>query len=339
MKTGTILNMDMASLGRQLQQWGRWWLDEMSGMLPVSMQSQKRPFIGTVVDALPDNSFRVGNEQLSGNANRKRPATILLDEARLLVRDMSLPAMRPAELRKLVALNIDRLMPFPADSVYMDVSKRGLVDDKGQASARIAAIPKVELAAIYDAALAHDLVPRAIGVSDESGKRLEFDFLPEMLAASGAQTVSGARRWWILVAVLFLANIGVLIWKDVRRVSALERLVEAQQPLVNASRKLALKLTDEDRLRAELIEARRKNNALTALAFVTRIVPSDAWAERYSWNSEVLRISGYKSAQTDVLGALRKSGSFATVRATTSDVATESATGQPFDVTAEWKPQ
>lgn len=339
MKTGTILDMDMASLGQQLQRWGRWWVDEMAGMMPTAFQRKAPPLAGAIVSIDSKNDFSIDGEPLAGNAKRRRPATILLDEQRVLTRDIALPSLRRTELRKLVTLDLDRLMPFSSEQAYADVSAHGDAGEGGKSMTRIAVIQKADLRAIHDAALAEGLAPRAIGIASTGGKSLEFDFLPALIEESGSGVRSGARNWWVLVALLFVVNVGVMVWKDMHRVSGLQSLVDTQQPLVNASRKVAARLNDEDRLRRELFDARRKGNPLAALAFVTRTMPPGAWVQRYSWNSQALRISGYKSAEADVLGALRKSGAFASVRSSTSDVATEAAAGQPFDVTAEWRPK
>ena len=338
MKTGTFLDLDMASIGGLVRDGMRWWLDELSSLVPTLWQRRERPMQGLIVYADTGGGLIADGEPLYADANGSRAATILLPEKQVLVRDVTLPALRPADLQKLVALDLDRLMPFPAGSAYCDVSSAITeTSAEGTRGARIAALPKSQLIGWYQTAIEHGLAPRAIGIAHESGKSIEFDFLPALVADGEAIKNSGVQRWWILVGLLFFANVGLMVWKDVQSVSRLQALVDVQQPLVAASRKLNLRLTSEDTMRSELIETRRRDNALAALAFVTRSMPAGAWVQRYSWNGEVLRISGYKQDKVDVLNALRKTGAFASVRASTSDVAAESATGQPFDITAEWK--
>ena len=340
MKTGTFLDLDMASIGGLLRGGVRWWLDELAALVPARWQRRERPMQGLIVHADSDGGLIADGEPLYADANGSRAATVLLPEKQVLVRDVVLPALRAADLQKLVALDLDRLMPFPAGSAYCDVSSAITPTSvECTTEARIAALPKAQLLSWYQTALDHGLAPRAIGIASNDGKTIEFDFLPALIADGEAVKNSGAQPWWILVGLLFVANIGLMVWKDVQSVSRVQELVDTQQPLVAASRKLSLRLTGEDKVRGELIETRRSDNALAALAFVTRSMPAGAWVQRYSWNGEVLRISGYKQDKVDVLNALRKTGAFASVRASTSDVAAESATGQPFDITAEWKSQ
>jgi hypothetical protein len=337
MKTGTFLDMDMAQLRGSLGGLYRWWVDELAAMVPPKWRGRdRRRLAGLCAYAGAGGGFSVDGEALALGAAKVLPATIVLAPNRALFRTVTLPALRRADLRKLVTLDLDRLMPFPPGTAFADVITTGLKREDGRVDARIAAIPQNELVAVYQNALEHGLAPRAIGIADSEGDALEFDFLPALITGGYAAPLKGARGWWALVALLFVANIGVMVWKDARRNAELRALVEAQQPLVNAARKIGQRMTGEDQTRAELLQARRNGDALATLALVTRAVPAGAWVQRYSATSEGLRISGYKQPAVDVLGALRKTGAFASVRATTADIAGESATGQPFDITAAW---
>jgi hypothetical protein len=337
MKTGTALDMDMTQLGRSLGELYRWWTDELSSMIPARLRSQRvQRIAGLCAIADSNGGFSVDGETITADPAKAKPATILLPSGRVLLNNVPLPPLRRVDLRKLVALDLDRLMPFPPGTACADVAADAVPRTDGRIDARIAALPRNHLIAIYASARDHGLAPRAIGVASDSGDRLDFDFLPALVAEGLAPQPRGARGWWALVILLFAANLGTMVWKDVYRTAALADLVEAQQPLVAAARSLGQKLSSEDRTRAELIAARRAGNALATMAFVTRTLPAGAWVQRYNANAEMLRIAGYKQPDVDVLGALRKSGAFASVRATTSDVAAESTTGQPFDITAEW---
>jgi hypothetical protein len=342
MKTGTLLDADMTTLVRAFKEGARWWVDELNAMLPGWARRERKAISGLVVTYGADGNLRLEGEPLAlGRADpgkAPRPATILIPDSLCLIRQVALPAMRRGDMRKLVMLDLDRLMPFALDSAYADVAPTGLISADGKADAAIAALPKAQVKAIYAAANEAGLAPRAIGIADDGDASLRFDFLPG-LAEDGlaAQTRSGAAFWWWLLAALFTLNVGALIFRDVQSVSQLAALVESQQPTANAARRLAQRIAGEEGLRAELLARRERDNALAAMAFVTRIVPSGVWIQRYSWNGETLRLSGYKQGNVDVVAALRKSGSFASVRASTSDVAAESTTGQPFDVTAEWR--
>lgn len=342
MKTGTLLDADMATLGRQLANATTWWLGELSAMLPGATKGKKKKISGPVVNYGLDGVLRREGvlSPLRANPGGRTPrgATILLPESYCLIRNVTLPAMRQADLGKLVTLDLDRLMPFAPDTAYADATVTDIPAADGKVDVAIAALPKSKIREIYAQSLEAGLVPRGLGIADETGAALRFDFLPG-LAAEGAATriASGAGFWWGLVAALFALNCAALIFRDVDRVSQLAALVELQKPSANAARRLAKRIADDTATRTELLARRKQDNALAALAFVTRKVPNAAWIQRYSWTGETLRLAGYKQANVDVVAALRKSGAFSAVRASTSDIAAESATGQPFDVSADWQ--
>lgn len=341
MKTGTLLDADMTTLARLLSDGARWWVNELNAMLPGWAQRERKPISGLVAHYGADGQLRLEGESLplssADQAGAARGATILIPDKLSLVRTVALPVMGRADLRKLVMLDLDRLMPFAADTAYADVAPTGTVSVDGKAEVAIAALPKSQIAAIHTLATEAGLVPRAIGIAD-SDNRLRFDFLPGLVADGQAvATRSGVAFWWWLLAALFAINVAALVFRDMRSVSQLAALVESQQPAANAARRLARNIAGEEGVRAELLARRKRDNALAALAFVTRAVPPGVWIQRYSWNGATLRLSGYKQSNVDVVAVLRKSGVFDSVRASASDVAAESTTGQPFDITAEWR--
>ena len=331
MKTGSFLDMDMTTLSQRLGEAYRWWIGELSAMLPVRFRSRGRRLSGPVAEYGTDGDYVLDGDLVSADdAAAPSSATLLIPSSLCLIRPVALPALRQTDLRKLVALDLDRLMPFAADTAYADVA----TDVDG--ATRVAALPKALAQEIYHGAVAHGISPTALGVAREDDGVLEFDFLP-MLRADGSvpAAANGRHLWWTLVALLFLANVAVLIFKDVQSVSRVSALVDAQAPSALAARKLALRVAREDALRASLLRQRAADDPLSILAFASRVVPEGAWVQRLAWTGDTLRLAGYKQANVDMLSAVRKSGRFATVRASTSDVSAESTTGQPFDVTAE----
>ena len=331
MKTGSFLDMDMTTLSQRLGEGYRWWIGELSAMLPVRFRSRGRRLSGPVAEYNPDGGYLLDGDVVSSlETTATTSATLLIPSSLCLIRSVALPALRQADLRKLVALDLDRLMPFAADTAYADVA----TDVDG--ATRVAALPKTLAQEIYHGAVARGITPILLGVSSEDGGALDFDFL-SMLRADGIApaAANGRRFWWTLVALLFLANVAVLILRDVQSVSRMSALVDAQASSALAARKLALRVAQEDALRASLLQQRAAGDPLSILAFASRAVPEGAWVQRLAWTGDTLRLAGYKHASVDMLSTIRKSGRFATVRASTSDVSAESNTGQPFDVTAE----
>ncbi|MFM9851992.1 MAG: PilN domain-containing protein [Sphingomonadaceae bacterium] len=340
MKTGTVLDLDMTTLGQRASELWRWWVAEMSAMLPRVLQPKARKVRGRIADWQDDGTLWLGGEACAPAADDKalRPVAINVPEHACLVRRVEMPALSEADVRKMVLLDLDRLMPFQPDSAYVDVSIGNDAPVDGKRLVQIAAIPKELAHRIVGTAHVAGFVPAYLGVMDDGDAR--FDFLPAMQSDGGVPARgSGASFWWAVVALLFAANLGLYIYLDMQSVARLSELVESQSQSASGARAAAGRIAQADQLRASLLVERQHNDALARLAFVTRLVPARVWVQRYSISADVVRIAGYKQADADLLGALRKSGRFTNIRASTGEGAAESGTGQPFDISAEIKGQ
>lgn len=331
-KTGTFLDLDMTSLGQHFGEFWRWWVSEISAMVPRPLRQARKRVSGTIAFWHDDATLWVDGEAYE--AGRERSAVIIIPENQILVRSTMMPALSIADLRKIVMLDLDRLMPFPPDSAYADVIFSNEQSESGRREVQIAAIPKDLARSIDQAARSNGLIPTAIGmISDDV---MTFDFLPAMQIDGSVPAPDNSRKfWWSLVAILFALNLGLLVYIDEQKVNRLNDLVESQSLSAIGARKVAGRISKEDQLRGEILLQRERNDAVAQLALTTRQMPEGVWVQRYSANGDVLRIAGYKQDGTDLLGKLRKSGSFSAIRTSISDGAAESGTGQPFDITAE----
>lgn len=338
-KTGTFLDLDMTSLGQTLRELWRWWTNEIGAMLPRFLQPRTTRISGKIAYWRDDGSIWLDGEPYDGDHNWvQRAAVISIADSNILIRSIELPALSMSDLRKIVMLDLDRLMPFPPNSAYADLR---MSDDHvagGKRHVQIAAIPKELARSIYQTARSKGLLPTAVGVIEDNA--LKFDFFPAM-QSDGSVTARGNSLtfWWTAVAILFALNLGLFIYLDQQRVSRLSDLVESQSLSAVGARKVAGRIAKEDQLRGQILAQRGRNDALAQLALTTKQMPEGVWIQRYSASADMLRLAGYKQNGTDVLGTLRKSGRFSTIRASTAEGSAETGTGQPFDITAEIKPR
>lgn len=336
-KTGTFLDLDMTTLGHRVNDIWRWWTSEMSAMLPHRLRSNAKRIRGPIAYWRDDSTLWLNGEMCIADGDVPvRNAIIVIPNSICLIRSLHLPAMPDADLRKMVMLDIDRLTPFSADNAYADVSLSNEPALGGKRHLRIAAI-QIDIAQdIAATARSCGLMPTALGVCEDDV--MAFDFLPALRDdGSVAARSSAPKRWWTFVAILFALNFGLFIFLDVQSVNRLSELVESQSLSAVGARNVASRIAKEDRLRAEILTLRERSDALAQLALTTRQMPEGIWVQRYSASENVLRLAGYKQSTNDLLGSLRKSGRFTTIRASTSEGAPESGTGQPFDITAEVK--
>lgn len=331
-RTGTLLDADMRTLMQSVANGWRWWVHELAGMLPQGWRARRRRLRPPLVAWSVETGLEIG-DLATGAQRRAAAVTIVLDRALLLERSVELPATSIENLRKLVALDLDRLFPFGADSAYCDVAITGPGSNEATVSARVAILPKRDGLAVVDALAEYALTPRAIVVAD--GDAVAFDFLPAIRTEKQlAQNGQARAGWWMAVVLLFVANLGVLIYSDIAATRQLETAVADQSFSATAARTLAATIARENRSRAELVRRRQRADALAILALASRAMPDGAWVQRFSWSGNELRLSGYKQPDVDLVPVLRRTGSFKSIRTTSSEVATDSADGQPFDITA-----
>jgi hypothetical protein len=338
-RTGTILDMDMTSLGASLREGWAWWTDELAVMVPARWRGGGRSLSGprAVFDA--DGTLWLDGEALApaDHGRRRRLMPIVLPPAAAIGTRAMLPRLAPRDLARMIALEIDRLLPFPPGIAI--AGARALPDGEEPGYARVptlvAGMPRARAAALVEAARAHGIEPIALLWQSPEDEATTIDLLPALLASGTIAARRDSRPfWWGLVAALFVANLGLMIWRDIAATDAFAAEVEAQAATGSAARALAGRVAREAATRKELVAARDAGDPLSLLALTTVALPEGAWVQRYVWTGESLRITGYKAPGSDIQTALRRTGRFASLQTSVSDPTAEGGGGQPFDVSA-----
>ena len=338
-RTGTILDMDMTSLGGALREGWDWWTGELAAMVPARLQGQGRKLSGprAVFDAEGDLWLDGAALEPVAEGARRRLLPVVLPPAAAIATRTMLPRLAPRDLARMIALESDRLLPFPPGTAI--AAARALPAEaepgQGRVPTMVAGMPQARAAALVEAARSRGIEPLALLWQSPDYEGLTIDLLPA-LVASGAITPRRDSRpfWWGLVAALFLANTGLMIWRDVAATDAFAAEVEAQAATGSAARALAGRLAREAALRKSLIAEREAHDPLSLLALTAVALPEGAWVQRYSSSAESLRITGYKAPGSDIQTALRATGRFASLQTSVSDPTAEGGGGQPFDVSA-----
>jgi hypothetical protein len=328
MATNTILDADMATVGNWFRTGFAWWIHELQCILPRAF-SRRENVANSFVRYCEDGMVKVlgaGGEGLA-----------LVDPSLCLVRKITLPELGEADLARVVALDADRIMPIPPSMLILAAR----ANPKNRSDVTVAGLRRDTINTMLEAFKAERLAPpHRIGLFDpaEPG-RMAADFTA---ACAEAGLIAPARAvalsWWTAVGFLFALNVGLLVWRDVESVRRMETLVSAQAPAVNTARAITKRISATQRSAEALANRRTQQNALAILAAVTAALPERAWVQRFSWDGRTVKLSGYKRAGVDVIGALRKSPLFADVRAANAEALAEVPTGQPFDLTATIKP-
>lgn len=333
----TILDADMATVGRWARDGFDWWLAELRGMVPAQGLGWTRrgPALTAHFDGLNLVLTRRG---VAVARPRGRPAVALaVPGEAVLVREAVLPMLAPADLARLIAFDADRLLPF-APGTALVAHEAGRPRGDGTQGVAVAALRLEAASAAMAAAGAQGYEVRRLGAGGGTGGGagggVRFDFLPAWRRAGAEAKPTGARFWWGLVAALFAGNLGVWIGRDVVNLRETAALVEAHGQTAGIARTLRARVIAEDGRRRRLLADRAGQDPLPILAAFTRALPDGAWVQRLAWDGAQARAAGYAAGEIDVVRLLRASPYFVAVRSTAVDVPAQAAV-QPFEVTAD----
>lgn len=339
MSATDLLNTDVSSLAGTLRAGLGWWLGELGQMVP---ERWRRPFEtrpALTAEPAPDGGYRFSRNGRPAappaKAGRPTPVALLLPREAALVREVEAPALSDADIRRMLALDVDRLTPFRAELVYVAVALGRGRDSEGRRPAALAVVPREAANAALAHARASGLDPQAIGIAHAAGIEAGLDFLPQMDEAAAGRSARSRLYVWGAVALLLAANLGVAILRDELDLGRLRAAARAEQPALDQALRLRRQVLDEDARRERIVRAHVRDEPLRPIDAASRAMPNGAWVQRLSWNGHTLRLAGYKQEGVDVLAALRASPGFANVRNSTADIPSRLAAGQPFDITAD----
>ncbi len=315
MSLAELLDTDVAGFGGRLKQGVIWWLDELGDLA--------KPLTGGGVAKIPlllaerqaDGQFLILREgrpdAVYTSEDRSLRVAIVLPAEAVLVHHLWRPPLAERDLQRLIALDLDRLTPFPADAVYSDVRVLGDVDANGHRRVRLAVAPRAQVDALLIHATAAGLEPTtAVSLQEEE----VIDFRPAMRAAGVLGPQPRPYLIWSIIALLLALNIAVAIWRDSQATSALETAVASQEPLVSQIRALRQQTASLQAQAVHQAAARGAGEPLRVLDGLSRALPSAAWVQRLNWDGAVVRVTGQQTEGVDVIGALRHDPMFTEVR-------------------------
>jgi general secretion pathway protein L len=331
-----LLNTDHEAIIQWLLHAFRWWTDELLGMIPTEWRDRflKRSsavaeFAGTGVVYRDEQSGQVLPEK------PRRSVKIIVPENQVLLRQIDLPILPASDLKRMVALDLDRLTPFRADQALFDTEIVSRDDERGRQQVMIGVVPRQSALRVLELSRANHIEAAAIGVAIP-GARSTLDFLPALQDAEGG---SAARRratyFWIAAGVLLAFNLFMLSYRDASATNQLREAVESQQSPVTVAMRLRDQVQKEAARRSDLLRLQKQNAPLPVLNAVSQVLPDGSWVEHYEWNGRTVQIRGFRKDIPDLLAKVEASPLLRNARALSSDPhAALTATGA-FELAAD----
>jgi general secretion pathway protein L len=337
-------NVDLRSAGALVRRALAWWIDEIAAMLPASVRKAFGSAPRTLAERQAAGGWRYWRDGVLLPDEKPSPdgagvVGLLLPSEAVLIRHIEVPRMPAGDVRRMLALDIERLSPLGPGLIHFDSEVVDREAGGGKQSLLLGIVTRATAKRLVDEARADGLSPASLGVrvgGDSVPQR--FDFLPAVREAAGERGRRSARPyWWGAVASLLLLNMAVLVGRDMASVSSLRRLVEAQRPAVEAAMRVRREVESVEASRESLLGRGARSEPLRMLNALTEATPPGAWVQHLEWNGQTVRIVGYRSADLDMSAAIRGSGFFTNPRSSTPESAPRTVEGQPFDLTADIK--
>ncbi|HEY2050867.1 MAG TPA: PilN domain-containing protein [Caulobacteraceae bacterium] len=339
----TVLDLaplDARSLLAQARRLLAAWREELAAVIPQRLRLRVRPSLEA--EPLADGRFRLTRHgrELVWTLRRGRPAPVTLraSAGAVLVCEAQAPEASDSDIVRMLSLDVDRLTPFDTADVFTAVALAPRRLSRSGRRALVGVIPKTDALDVIARARAAGLEPRAMVAAEFREGFPPLDFTPSMGALLMAADGSRTRLLWMLAVLLAAIDLAVVLAQDVTRTRELRAELAALRPRVVVAQRLRARVLAEEGRRSEIIVARKRAEPLRRLDEVSRYLPDGAWVERFSWNGQTIRISGYRREGVDVTAALRSAPDFTDARNVASDVGGSAASGIPFDLSIQVRP-
>jgi general secretion pathway protein L len=342
MNVKDILNADLPTVARWVRRGIDWWIDELGQAMPAAWRkrfSARRDVIAELAETGIVFRGKSGTPiDAQALSRRERDhVQLVVPIKQVLTRILEFPLLPLSDIRRMVALDIDRLTPFHADAVVFDTELLRRDTDRGRQQILLGAIPKQTAGDAVGRAQKLGLMPISLGAFAGVGSNTHFDFLPG-LEGGGGRLGARARLpyWWAAVVVLMILNFWIIGYRDSAELDSLKQIVESQAEPVEVALRLRDKVEAEAERRAELMNRREATSPLHVLDSVTKALPANAWTQTFEWNGQTVHLAGYSNGPADMLKALETSPGLHNARTMSHDALPAKASGtQSFDVDAD----
>ncbi len=327
----------MSQMREVLRQFWSWWCRELTGAIPRSVKKCLCPRGNTIhldieedrvqvfssadgeVEKCTEIDFEKGASAKDALPEFSKPENttieLLVASGQALVKEIAMPRVAQKNLRKTLGYEMHRLTPFSVDDVYYD--HEIVSSDDRTLQIRLSVVPKHIVHAatrwLDNWNLQH--VPNTTRPSAEQAgnspkKATKLCFRDRRYSAWSANRqllISLAISAAALILAIFIPLIS---WNN--------DLADLQTQLVTSERDSAEYLARSRVLEQSLRQAKflegqinRRVSSLELLEELAMRLPDNTWLAQFEWREGTVRLQGYSSDATALIGMLEASDAFA----------------------------
>ncbi len=310
------------------------WKSGLLDCLPAGLRNRLAPVVAPYVLELGDTQARLyrsheGNEKQLGVLeaqethldaglasvlnSRQAPLLLLLPQAWVLRRQITLPAAAQENLAQVILFEMDRLTPFSADQVYYDyqVEQQSSADELVPVS--IALVPRKKIASWLSLLDGANIHPNKISAE---GLWPDANFLPqEMRPGTDMKRAALKMLPGVVVAGLLLVAMALPLWQKHNVANAMK---SKEIPLKKQANEV---ISIREQLQAEHERQQKLHAAWTqyppavdVLKVLTDLLPDDTSLQQMDIKGVQLILRGNSSQASSLIKLLEESSGFSDVK-------------------------
>ena len=340
--SGADAMIGRAQITAPLNQFMRWWVDELIGCIPAAWREipNRRSQILDVIVSPDEMTFhrrKAGNDTELGRVSlvgesasavraqlgkmrrqiNVRRATIVLKltPEQALRHRIVLPLAVAENLREALTYELDRHTPFRAEDVYFDYQVRSTDRQAQRISVDIIVVPRAMVDRAVSLMKEWGMTPDRIDVAGSGGDdRID-------LHASAARGPHGRFTRYLSrsLAALAIALAGTAVYLEFRKqqetLSVYQEALEQRQRESRNAEAANSQLADLLN-RSQYIVQRKQDRPLVAALFdeVTKRIPDDIWFTQFHLQADKMVVSGYAPSASALIALLEDSPMLSQVR-------------------------
>lgn len=310
--TALVNNFNNALIGLkkkiQANRFIRWWLGELSSMVPGWMRSS---------DLTIDHYVLLPLDQVSSNMRKPdlaspRAVAITLSAKQILRKVFTLPLATEENLRQVLEFQMEQHTPFPHSKVYFGYVVRARDFSSGQLTVELVVTPCAVVDPALKTLLTLGVEVRAVFSDELLAASTMLNLLPTSLSTAPSPWRHGVNPWLaVLVGLLALA---VLVMPLAIKREAVVQLLPYVEKGRNAAeivsgirRALEVRVEQHNYL---LQKRQASPPVIQVLEELTHVLPDDTWVSVFELKDKRLAIQGETGSSPRLVGLFEKSSIF-----------------------------
>lgn len=314
----------LQSLGAALARGWHWWTGELAALVPERwrhrLAGRERLLVcrdEQLELELDGQRQRVALAQSGSDAGlagwrAQLPAStrllVLLPQAELLRRVISLPAATEPRLASVLAYELDRHTPFAADQAAFGFRIIGRDRSAQRLEVELFVLPGARrdrlLQGLAEAGLQVQWVLPE-GTETDTRSRSTLNLLPERAHPQVRRTLRSRPLWGVLILALL---IGILLLRREQQLTELQQQVGPREAAAQQARAIRDELEALQAGSRFILQQRQQMPAtLILLAELTRRLPDHTWLNRLELQRGELRLQGESADASGLIGELEAS--------------------------------